>query len=141
VKISIVSVGKTRSQPLRALEDEYRRRLRGRFATNRITVRSDKELVAKLADHAGTVVALDERGQAMTSEQFAGWLDRVLQRTVQVSFVVGDADGLPATVRDQAQATLSLSSLTLPHEFVPAILLEQLYRAQSILAGHPYHRR
>ena len=87
------------------------------------------------------IVALDERGVQRSSralaEQIAIWCDR---GSPELAFAIGGADGLHPTVLDRADVTLSLGSMTWPHLLVRGMLLEQLYRAQQILAGHPYHR-
>lgn len=86
------------------------------------------------------LVLLDERGRAWRSRQFAerlrGWLDS----GVDITFVVGGADGVDDACRNRADEILSLSALTMPHELARVVLLEQLYRAATIIAGHPYHR-
>ena len=86
-------------------------------------------------------VALDERGVQWSSRtlavRVAAWRDR---GSPELAFAVGGADGLHSTVLDRADVTLSLGSMTWPHLLVRGMLLEQLYRAQQILAGHPYHR-
>jgi 23S rRNA (pseudouridine1915-N3)-methyltransferase len=86
-------------------------------------------------------VALDERGVHWSSralaERIAVWRDR---GSPELAFAVGGADGLHSTVLDRADVTLSLGSMTWPHLLVRGMLLEQLYRAQQILVGHPYHR-
>ena len=88
----------------------------------------------------GRIVALDERGDAWTthhlSQQLAGWL----QEGCDVSLLVGGPDGLAPRVKQQAHNLWSLSSLTLPHPLVRVVVAEQIYRAWSILQGHPYHR-
>jgi len=87
------------------------------------------------------LVALDERGASWSSrelaERLAAWRD---QGVTNLSFAIGGADGLGAAVLDRADTTLSFGSMTWPHLLVRGMLLEQLYRAQQILAGHPYHR-
>jgi 23S rRNA (pseudouridine1915-N3)-methyltransferase len=80
------------------------------------------------------VVALDERGKDLTTEQFA----KLLQR--ETAFVIGGADGLDEGIKRQAALLLRLSALTLPHALAQVVLLEQIYRAATILTGHPYHR-
>jgi 23S rRNA (pseudouridine1915-N3)-methyltransferase len=80
------------------------------------------------------VVALDERGKDLTTEQFA----KLLQR--ETAFVIGGADGLDEGIKRQAALRLRLSALTLPHALAQVVLLEQIYRAATILTGHPYHR-
>jgi 23S rRNA (pseudouridine1915-N3)-methyltransferase len=87
-----------------------------------------------------TVVALDERGSAWTTRQLATRLKNWRERGQDVAFVIGSADGLDAAVKRDASAVFGLSALTLPHGLVRIILIEQLYRAASVLAGHPYHR-
>ena len=82
----------------------------------------------------GRVVALDERGRDLTTTQFAALLK------TETTFVVGGPDGLEESVKKDAALTLRLSSLTLPHALAQVVLLEQIYRAATILTGHPYHR-
>jgi 23S rRNA (pseudouridine1915-N3)-methyltransferase len=79
-------------------------------------------------------VALDERGKDLTTLQFAELLKK------ETAFVIGGADGLDAEVKAGAFMLLRLSSLTLPHALAQVVLLEQIYRAASVLTGHPYHR-
>ena len=86
------------------------------------------------------IVALDERGELWTSEAFARRLAGWFGRRGGICFVIGDAQGLPAAVRERADAVWSLSPLTFPHALARVLVAEQLYRAASILAGHPYHR-
>jgi 23S rRNA (pseudouridine1915-N3)-methyltransferase len=86
------------------------------------------------------IVALDERGKAWTTRQLADRLSRWRSEGADVTFVIGSADGLDASIKDKAEALVSLSSLTLPHGLVRIVLAEQLYRAASLVAGHPYHR-
>ncbi len=86
------------------------------------------------------VVALDERGQAWTTRVLADHLARWRDDARDVAFVIGSADGLADTVKRDAAALVALSALTLPHGLVRILLAEQIYRAASLLAGHPYHR-
>lgn len=86
------------------------------------------------------VVALDERGQAWTTRTLAERLARWRDEAQDVAFVIGSADGLAESVRHDAAALVALSALTLPHALVRVIVAEQLYRAASLLGGHPYHR-
>ncbi len=82
----------------------------------------------------GRMVALDERGKDLTTEQFA----KLLQQ--ETTFVIGGPDGLDEKVKKDAALLLRLSSLTLPHALAQVVLLEQIYRAATLLTGHPYHR-
>jgi 23S rRNA (pseudouridine1915-N3)-methyltransferase len=87
-----------------------------------------------------TVVALDERGAAWTTRELAERLARWREGGRDVAFVIGSADGLDASVKAAASAVVAVSAMTLPHALVRVVLAEQLYRAASLLAGHPYHR-
>ena len=107
---------------------EYARRMPRGYEVERI---SAKRL--KLPQNV-RVIALDERGEALTTRQFAGLLGQ------ETAFVIGGADGLDPGVKRSASLLLRLSSLTLPHALAQVALLEQLYRAATILTGHPYHR-
>jgi 23S rRNA (pseudouridine1915-N3)-methyltransferase len=86
------------------------------------------------------VIALDERGQAWSSTELARRLQAWMQDGRDVALLVGGADGLAQEVRQRADASWSLSKLTLPHALVRVLVAEQLYRAWSILNNHPYHR-
>lgn len=99
---------------------------------------ADKLRAALRADER--VVALDERGRLLDSERFAARLSGWTDEGRDVAFVIGGADGLDADFLAAADFRWSLSPLTLPHEMVRAVLAEQLYRASTIIAGHPYHR-
>ena len=98
-----------------------------------------RKMIAAL--HAGEfVVALDEHGRQMPTRPFAEWLAARLYDGQDLAFLIGGPDGLAPEVRARADLLLSLSALTLPHALVRVVLAEQLYRALSILAHHPYHR-
>jgi 23S rRNA (pseudouridine1915-N3)-methyltransferase len=96
-------------------------------------VKDSKRLRAALPGHA-RLVALDERGRDYNTKQFAELLNR------ETAFVIGGADGLDDAVKAEAAVLLRLSAMTLPHALAQVVLLEQLYRAASILTSHPYHR-
>jgi len=86
------------------------------------------------------VIALDERGKSWSTRDLAGRLARWRDDAQDAAFVIGSADGLDAALKSDARDVVALSSLTLPHALVRVLLAEQLYRAVSLLAGHPYHR-
>ena len=95
----------------------------------------------KLARDADRIVALDERGKALTSEGFAQFLRKVRDDGAgTMAILVGGPDGLAPAVREAAHTVLSFGAITLPHGLARIVLAEQLYRAATILAGHPYHR-
>lgn len=85
-------------------------------------------------------VALDERGRECSTRELAQWLERRAATGEELALLLGGPDGHAATVRAAAAETLSLSRLTLPHALARVVLLEQIYRAQSLLLNHPYHR-
>ena len=87
-----------------------------------------------------TLLALDERGKAVTTQGLSVMLSEWMRDATQPCFAIGGADGLSDDVRQRASKLISLSALTLPHQLVRVVLAEQLYRAWSILARHPYHR-
>lgn len=154
MRVLILSIGRWKRGPQRALYDEYRERLdwpvelreieeRRALPPAKLKSREGELLLAALpADRARTaVVALDAGGKSLTSEAFAGRLGRWRDEgRAGVAFLIGGADGLSPGVLEAADLTLSLGALTWPHLLVRGMLMEQLYRAQQILAGHPYHR-
>ena len=88
----------------------------------------------------GRMIALDERGQDLTTMQMSQLLTQWQQQGGDVTFVIGGADGLDAELKKNADMLIRISSLTLPHGMVRVLLAEQLYRAWSITQNHPYHR-
>ncbi len=86
------------------------------------------------------VVALDERGRELATRELARWLGERMQAGRNLVFLIGGADGLAPEVLERCDWRWSLSRLTFPHALVRILLVEQLYRAQSVLANHPYHR-
>lgn len=112
---------------------EYAKRMPKGYDVARIAVRQPDRLAAVLPRGA-RVVALDERGKDLTTVQFSRLLDS------ETAFVIGGADGLPDDFQKQSSLVLRISSLTLPHALAQVVLIEQIYRAASLLTGHPYHR-
>ncbi len=87
-----------------------------------------------------TVVPLDERGHEWSTLELAHWLEQQQAAGRDLTFIIGGPDGLGTKVLERGPRTWSLSRLTLPHALARVLLVEQLYRAASVLAGHPYHR-
>jgi len=141
MKIRLLMLGKTRREEARALLDDYVARIR-RYAEIEVTELRDASPAAlrKLKlDSAATTVLLDAAGKQFISQQFAKWLGDLRDRgTRELVFLCGDAEGFPADLRSGAKHKISLSTLTMPHEFARVLLAEQIYRAFAILAGHPY---
>jgi 23S rRNA (pseudouridine1915-N3)-methyltransferase len=108
-------------------------------ALDRVRAAEGERLLAR-APAGAVVVACDERGDAWTSERFAGWLRERRDEARSVAFVVGGAHGLAPAVRAAAQVRLAVAPWTLPHEMARLVLAEQLYRAGTIVRGEPYHK-
>ena len=126
-----------RDWPLALVELKPEPRDRGRSVPQLLEAES-RRLDAACA--GSTVVALDERGAPWTTRELASKLERWRESTGALSFVIGSADGLDDGFKERAAARFSLSALTLPHALVRIVLAEQIYRAASLVAGHPYHR-
>jgi 23S rRNA (pseudouridine1915-N3)-methyltransferase len=97
--------------------------------------------IAALLPEGGTLWALDEKGASLTSEDFARDIARLRNDgTSALVFAVGGPDGLDESLRQRANRMIAFGAMTLPHQLIRALLLEQIYRATTILSGHPYHR-
>ena len=101
---------------------------------------AEAERIQQALPKQAYVIALDERGKDLTTQQISQQLQHWQHDTPSVAFLIGGADGLAPELKERAQAQWRLSSLTLPHALVRVLLVEQLYRAWSLLQGHPYHR-
>ncbi len=140
MRIRLLMLGKTRRAEVRAILDDYVKRI-GHHSPIEVTeVRDASAALRKLeADRTAAVVLLDAAGKSLTSEGFAKWLGEHRERgTREVVFLCGDADGFPSELHQRAQQKLSLSAMTFSHELARAMLAEQLYRAFAILSGSPY---
>jgi 23S rRNA (pseudouridine1915-N3)-methyltransferase len=156
LKIRIIVVDRTRSAFLREGESFYLRRLRKYVQVDWEEVRPvrmvkgkrDEEILnaegkflSRKISPKDYVVALDRAGDPLDSEELARWLERLSRRAPGgVSFLIGGPLGLSKSLLDRAQKVLSLSRLTLTHEMSRLLLLEQLYRAMTILKGEKYHK-
>lgn len=107
--------------------------------SDRARTAEGEQILAKV-NAAEQVVLLDERGKQFTSQQLADSLSNWQADGRDLCFIIGGPDGVSAACRERANITLSLSSLTLPHGLARVLFAEQLYRAWSMLSGHPYHR-
>lgn len=158
MKLQVLAIGRARKDAAGELGDMYARRISRigpglgfrQFAVRDYAEAAQPRPAARMASEAkilldtargATLVALDERGKDMTSADFATllatWRDEGVDRT---AFVIGGADGLDGSVLDAADRRLRFGRQTWPHLLVRAMLAEQIYRAMTILAGHPYHR-
>ncbi len=143
--ITILAIGRLGAGPERDLVDTYLTRCRSWAAEVELAARAkesaeaeSKRLLAACPPRA-RIILMDERGQALDSIAFARSLDK-WTTTGPVALVIGGADGHAETIRAASSGALSLGPLTLPHKLARVVLAEQLYRARTILDGHPYHR-
>ena len=151
MQYTIVAIGKMRPSVERDLLNNFSERIRPKpsvieleekrnLSSNELKAREGELLISALPGGA-KVIALDEKGKSLSSRELAtllgSWGDEGVRET---AFVIGGADGLDASVRKKADLTISLGAMTWPHMMVRGMVAEQIYRAQSILSGHPYHR-
>jgi 23S rRNA (pseudouridine1915-N3)-methyltransferase len=143
MKIRLVMLGKTRREEIRLLLSDYVSRIRhySPLEVNELRQASPAALNKLKIDPASTIVLLDAAGKQSSSSHFARWLGTQRDSgTRELVFLCGDAEGFPEEIRAAAREKISLSSLTMPHEFARVVLAEQLYRAFTILHGHPYSK-
>jgi|SRR5271168_4593129 len=141
MRIRLVMLGKTRREEIRALLEDYLARIRHYAEVEIVELRdAGPAALRKLKiESSAAVTLLDAAGKQFTSQQFARWLGDLRDRgTRDLVFLCGDAEGFPDALRASAKHKISLSTLTMPHEFARVVLAEQIYRAFAILAGHPY---
>jgi 23S rRNA (pseudouridine1915-N3)-methyltransferase len=140
VKIRLLMLGKTRRPEMRAVIDDYVKRIGHQSPIEITEVRDAEAALKKLdADRAAIVVLLDAAGKNLDSQAFAKWLaDQRDRGARELVLLCGDADGFPDSLRQRAHQKLSLSAMTFSHELARVVLTEQLYRAFAILSGSPY---
>jgi len=150
MKIKVAWIGKTKEPAIQALTAEYLKRI-SRYAEIAGVALKDEAAIVALARGDGRLnnnktkkdrhklVLLDSRGKQLSSEELAEFLEREQLNAVPLLFAVGGSDGFSEEARREAGFTLSLGKMTLPHELARVVLVEQLYRAITILKNHPYH--
>jgi 23S rRNA (pseudouridine1915-N3)-methyltransferase len=144
MKLQIAWIGKTKEVAIRALTAEYLQRVSRYLACESHEMSSEEALLDAAAGKAGrtnpVLVLLDARGRQFTSEEFAELIrDQQDRGTQNLFFAIGPADGFSDRARAKADLVLSFGKMTLAHELARVVLLEQVYRALTILKGHPYH--
>nr|WP_047580959.1 23S rRNA (pseudouridine(1915)-N(3))-methyltransferase RlmH [Methylobacterium sp. ZNC0032] len=158
MRLAVIAVGRLKDGPERELCERYRERgvalgrgiglggpdiveiAEGRGRRPEERKREEAQAILAKAQ-PGLLIALDERGRQLGSEAFATRLATARDSgTGHASLIIGGADGLSEEIRDRADITLAFGALTIPHQIVRALVLEQLYRAMTIISGHPYHR-
>jgi len=159
MRVIVIAVGRLKQGPERELAERYRDRFddlgrklgfRG-IDIHELSESRARDTATRMAEEAAAIagaipeksllVTLDERGQNVDSATFAGHLGRWRdESTANSVFVIGGADGLSPELQRKAKLKIAFGAATWPHQIVRVLLLEQLYRAATILAGHPYHR-
>jgi 23S rRNA (pseudouridine1915-N3)-methyltransferase len=151
MRITLLAVGRMKAGAAQDLYELYAARLRWPLSVKEVEERrslppealkeQEGALLLAALPRGARVIALDEGGRQMGSRDFAGLLGRWQDDGTQdLVFLIGGADGLSKEARQAAEVILSLGRMTWPHMLVRGLLAEQLFRAESILAGHPYHR-
>ena len=144
MKLRVAWIGKTKEPAIQSLTDEYLKRL-SHYADAQGMALKDESALQKLCSGnarsaKNTLVLLDSHGKQLSSEEFAKFLGDYLDRNpLPLLFAVGPANGFSDEIRQEANLLLSLGKMTVAHELARVVLLEQLYRAFTILKGHPYH--
>ena len=148
--ITISAIGKYKREPLAEVMAEYGKRLPWKIDIKEFDVKSgasddtlkekEAQLLLKAIPESSYVIALDERGKALSSRDFAKLLQEKEQNGQQVTFLIGGADGLSDSAKTRSNTLISFGIQTWPHKLVRIMLMEQLYRAYTILTNHPYHR-
>ena len=144
MKLQIAWIGKTKEPAIRALTAEYMQRT-SRYVSTEAHEMASEDALLELTEPKGgrtrpVLVLLDARGRQFTSEEFAELLsDQQDRGTQNLFFAIGPADGFSDKARGAADLVLSFGKMTLAHELARIVLLEQIYRAFTILKGHPYH--
>lgn len=146
MKIRIIAVGRLKNSPLLDACQEYIKRMNWQVSVKEIdapkasTSAQEAPLILKALPEKAFIVALDERGETLSSPDFARKIAKWGEIAPETVFLIGGADGFDNAVREKAKYLLSFGKQTWPHMLVRVMLLEQIYRAQQINAGHPYHR-
>ena len=143
--VTVHAIGRLKRGPETELVERYTKRLKRLKTTVReLPERPSKDqegdaLLASIPESA-FVLALDENGDDLPSVKFARLLGDQLDQGRDLAFIIGGADGLSDAVKERAQVLLRFGHMTWPHQIVRGLLFEQIYRAETILLGHPYHR-
>jgi 23S rRNA (pseudouridine1915-N3)-methyltransferase len=147
VKIKVAWIGKTKTKDsaIHSLTDEYLNRISHYADVAGLAVKDEAALLLEAKgerrhkDERRKLILLDSTGKQLSSEELAEFLDREQLNAIPLLFAIGGSDGFSDQARRQAALILSLGKMTLPHELARVVLLEQLYRAFTILKHHPYH--
>lgn len=140
MKLRILAIGKIKSRPVQEIVEGYLARIGHYALIDAVAMRDDARALSKIKP-GDCVVVLDIKGRQMSSEEFARFFAKHMNDgTKRIVFVIGGQDGISDMIIRRANLKLSFSQMTFPHELMQAILLEQIYRAYTIMKGEPYHR-
>ncbi len=143
-QIEIICIGKLKTtSPFATAIIDYTKRLTGVLKIIELTGHNQKDELSKIhskIDKNTALICLDETGKSLPSIDFAKKLEQISLTAPKIQFIIGGADGLNDDLRQQSKLLLSFGKQTWPHMMVRLMLVEQIYRAQQILANHPYHR-
>jgi 23S rRNA (pseudouridine1915-N3)-methyltransferase len=144
VKLKVAWIGRTKEPAIQSLTSEYLKRITRYSEVEGLELRNEAALLQLAAGKSHgkqrhTLILLDPTGKQLSSEALAEFLQDQMTRAQPTVFAVGPADGFTREARASASTSISLGKMTLPHELARVVLLEQLYRAFTILKGHPYH--
>lgn len=140
MKLRLITIGKLKSKPHQTIVADYIERLGHYLPIEYITVKNEEALLKRLGPDDYLVV-LDERGQQMISAEFARFIEeRQIRSTKYLTFIIGPAEGFNKSVKARGDITLAMSRFTIQHDLALMLLLEQLYRACTIIRGESYHK-
>ena len=143
VKIKVAWIGKTKEPAIQTLTDEYLKRISHFSEVQGIAAKDEAAILSLTAgqrkNEKHKLILLDSRGKQLSSEELAAMLEREQVNGVPLLFAIGGSDGFSDDARRHASFVLSLGKMTLPHELARVVLVEQVYRAFTILKNHPYH--
>jgi len=148
--IHLIVVGKNKDEALARWEQDYQKRLKNisleihelkHFESKE---KNDQQVIQKARSISGKqtpeIILLDERGKTYTSEKFSPWLFELIQYSSDLFFVIGGAEGHGEEIKKISNKSIRLSDFTLPHRLDRTIFVEQIYRAETLSLGHPYHK-
>lgn len=148
--IDLIVIGKNKKGPWYDLQQDYIKRLKwpldlieleSKYTDPKTQQEHEQRLILSKLDEESFVVVMDERGAGLRSLDFAGTIEKIRDTGVsKITFLIGGAEGFTDELRGRANMLLSFGQQTWPHVMARVMLLEQIYRAQQIIAGHPYHR-
>ena len=146
MRIKVAWIGKSRDAAFQSLTDEYLKRIRRYADIEGVALKDERALLQLASGRPGSgasrcaLVLMDARGKALSSEEFAGFLRQHQERNpLPLLLAIGPADGFGEETRKASASVLSMGKMTMAHELARVVLLEQIYRAFTILQGHPYH--